>query len=189
MVGTLFVLSTLPFVLAVVPPELFSPLIAQKSLATFNALPSPIEYPQYTNTTTDDWVYFDPNTWTSAFFPSSLYLLNTRAELCGATTSNELGSTNWLDLARSASTALLSLNASAGIGHDVGFISDAFVAELAVWVLSGLPPFTSFCAEAFGNVLLEIQITRPPKQRLMDSLVCSQRGLIPLLDALGAGTQ
>ena len=132
MIVTLFVLSTLPIVLAGVPPEIFSSLIAQKSLATFHALPSPLKYPQYTDPTAGDWLYFAPNTWTSAFFPSSLYLLNTRAKLCGATASNDLGTVDWLDLARSASTALLSLNANAGIGHDVGFISDAFVAELAV---------------------------------------------------------
>jgi hypothetical protein len=132
MIVTLFVLSTLSFVLAGVPEEVFSPLIAQKSLATFHALPSPTQYPQYTNTTDGDWIYFVPNTWTSAFFPSSLYALNTRAKLCGATASNGLGTADWLDLARSASTALLSLNASTGLGHDVGFISDAFVAELAV---------------------------------------------------------
>lgn len=132
MIVTLFVLSTLSFVLAGVPSEVFSSLIAQKSLAAFHALPSSIEYPQYTDTTAGDWIYFVPNTWTSAFLPSSLYLLNTRAELCGTTASNGLGTADWLDLARSASTALLSLNASAGIGHDVGFISYAFVAELAV---------------------------------------------------------
>lgn len=53
----------------------------------------------------------------------------------------------------------------------------------------GFPPFASFCAEVFGNVLLEIQIMRPPKQRLIDSPVFSQRGLIPSLGVLGAGTQ
>ena len=131
MIVTSFVLSTLPFVLAGVSPDLFSSLIAEKSLATFNALPSPIEYPQYTEIT-GEWMYFTSNTWTSAFFPSSLYLLNTRAKLCGATASNGLRTADWLDLARSASTPLLGLNASAGIGHDVGFISEAFVAELAV---------------------------------------------------------
>lgn len=188
MIVTLFVLSSLPFVLAVVPPEVFSSVIAQKSLATFHALPSPIEYPQYTDTTAGNWIYFIPNTWTSAFFPSSLYLLNTRAELCGAA-SNGLGTANWLDLARSTSTALLSLNASAGLGHDVGFISDAFVAELAVWV-SGFPPSYRFVAEALGNInVLEIQITKQPKQRSIDSLVCWRRGLIPSLDVRGAGTQ
>jgi hypothetical protein len=132
MVVCLFMLSTLPFVLANVPLELFSSIIAQKSLRTFHALPSPIKYPHYTDATAGDWKYFNPNTWTSAFFPSSLYLLNTRTELCGATASNDLGTANWLALARSASTALLSLNASATIGHDVGFISYAFIAELAV---------------------------------------------------------
>ena len=187
MIATLFALSTLPFVLAGVPPELFSPLVAQKSLATFHALPSPIEYPQYTDTTAGKWMYFAPNTWTSAFFPSSLYLLNTRAGLCGATASNGLGTADWLDLARSASTALLSVNARSGLGHDVGFISDPFAAELAVCV-SGFPSFTSFCVETFGNVLLEIQTMRPPKQRSINSPVCWRRGLIPSLDVPGAGT-
>ena len=132
MIVTLFVLSVLPCMLADVPVEVFSPLIAQKSLATFHALPSPIEYPQYTDAIVGDWMYFAPNTWTSAFFPSSLYLLNTRKELCGATASIDLGTVNWVDLARSASTALVSLDASSRLGHDVGFISDAFVAELTV---------------------------------------------------------
>lgn len=130
MLITLFVLSTLPFVLADVPVEVFSPLIAQKSLATFHALPSPIEYPQYTDAT-GHWMYFAPYIWTSAFFPSSLYLLNTRAKLCGATASSDLGRTDWLKLARSASTALAFLNDSR-LKHDVGFISEPFVKELHV---------------------------------------------------------
>ena len=132
MLITLFVLSTLPFVLAHVPSELFLPLIPQKIKDTYHALPSPIKYPHYTDTTVGHWKYFDPNTWTSGFFPSSLYLLNSRAKLCGATASNGLGEVNWLDLARSASTALQSLDADYGIGHDVGFISFPFVEELAV---------------------------------------------------------
>ena len=132
MIVTFFLLSTFPFVLADVPLEVFSPLIEQKILATYDALPSPIKYPQYTSTS-GDWMYFDPNTWTSAFFPSSLYLLNTRAKLCGGAASNDLvGTADLVDLARSASTALLSIDASGGVEHDVGFISFAFVEELAV---------------------------------------------------------
>ena len=55
---------------------------------------------------------------------------------------------------------------------------------MSIWISS----FTSFCAEAFGNVLLEIQITRQPKQRLMDTPACWRRGLVRPLDVLGAGT-
>lgn len=131
MIVTLSALSTLPLLLAAVPSELFSPLIAEKGLSTFLGQPSPIGYPQYTNTTSNEWIYFDPNAWTSSFFPSALYLLNARIELCGAT-SDDLGTANWLALARSITGPLISLNASAGLGHDVGFISNAFVAELAV---------------------------------------------------------
>ena len=130
MLVALFRLSTLPFVLAGVPSELFSSLVPQKVLATFQALPFPIKYPQYTNTT-GDWIYFDPFTWTSAFLPTIGYAVNARTELCGATSSNSLGMADWLDLAQSASNGLLALNTSEGIGHDVGFLSFAFVEELA----------------------------------------------------------
>ena len=56
---------------------------------------------------------------------------------------------------------------------------------MSIWFSS----FSSFCAGTFGNVLLEIQIMRPPNKRLMDSPVCWRRGLIPSLDVPGAGTQ
>jgi len=132
MLATLFVLSILPFVLAAVPSQLFSSLIPQKVLATFHALPYPINYPQYTDTTAGKWIYFDPNLWTSGFFPITGYAVNTRAKLCGATTANGLGMADWLNLARSASNGLLSLDADQGIGHDVGFISFPFIEELAM---------------------------------------------------------
>jgi len=115
------------------PVELFSPLVPQKVLAAFNALPSPIQYPQYTDTTAGKWLYFSPNTWTSGFFPATGYAMNTRTQLCGTSSSNGLGSANWLSLGRAASNGLLSLDASHGIGHDVGFISFPFVEELAVY--------------------------------------------------------
>jgi len=121
--------------LAAIPPELFSPLIPQKVLNTFNALPSPIQYPQYTDTVAGTWLYFSPNTWTSGFFPATGYALNTRKALCGATPTNGLGRGDWLSLARSASNGLLSINADDGIEHDVGFISFPFVEELALCVV------------------------------------------------------
>lgn len=114
-----------------VPPELFSPLVPQKILATFKALPNPTKYPQYT-TTTGTWQLFSPDTWTSGFFPTTGYALNTRKTLCGATASNGLGIANWLELAREASAALVPLEIKNNQGHDVGFLSFPFVEELAL---------------------------------------------------------
>jgi hypothetical protein len=48
-----------------VPAQLFSSLIPQKVLATAKALPGPIQYPQYTDTSAGAWQYFVPDTWTS----------------------------------------------------------------------------------------------------------------------------
>lgn len=113
------------------PPQLFSPIVPQKILATFKALPNPIQYPQYT-TTGGAWLYFSPNTWTSGFFPVTGYALNTRKTLCGATPANNLGIADWLALGRGASNGLIPLEISNGVGHDVGFLSFPFVEELAV---------------------------------------------------------
>lgn len=128
---TLVGLLAAPVALAAVPAELFSPLVAQKVHATFNLLPNPIQYPHTTDSTLGKWGLVSPVWWTSGFIPATGYLLNTRKTLCG-NPSNELGTTDWLKLSRSASTALLSLSDAGGIGHDVGFISFPFVEELAM---------------------------------------------------------
>lgn len=114
------------------PPQLWSPLVPQKVLAAFKALPNPIQYPQYTDMGAGKWLYFSPNTWTSGFFPVTAYALNTRKQLCGATSENQLGIADWLAWGRSSSNGLLNLDADHGIGHDVGFISFPFVEELAM---------------------------------------------------------
>ncbi|TFK43016.1 glycoside hydrolase family 88 protein [Crucibulum laeve] len=114
------------------PTQLFSPLIPAKVLATFGALPKPIQYPQYTDTSAGKWLYFIPDTWTSGFFPTTPYALNTRKTLCGATPQNGLGSADWVALGRSASSGLVPLEIKNGQGHDVGFLSFPFVEELAV---------------------------------------------------------
>lgn len=119
-------------VLAVKPQaELFSPLVPQKVLATFNALPSPVRYPQY-STTAGIWQYFPPDTWTSGFSPVTGYALNTRKNLCGASDTNRLGTADWLALSRAASTGLIPLEVETSVGHDVGFLSFPFVEELIV---------------------------------------------------------
>lgn len=130
---------------AVVPPELFSPLIPQKIFNTTQSLPSPIQYPQYTTTWNVTgkpgpgvWLDFVPNTWTSGFFPASLYALNTRKALCGGTSENDLGIADWLQLGRSTSTGLIPLETNNTLEHDVGFVSFPFSEELLMYVFSSV---------------------------------------------------
>lgn len=118
-----------------IPTQLYSPLIPQKVLATYNALPKPIRYPQYT-TTTGTWLYFSPDTWTSGFFPATLYALNSRKAVCPANPANALALANWVTLGRSASTGLVPLEGGNNQGHDQGFLSFPFAEELEMCVQS-----------------------------------------------------
>lgn len=146
-------------VVSAVSPELFSNLIPTKVLATANSIPSSFQYPQYTDTTAGIWQLFSPNTWTSGFFPVTLYALNTRKTLCGATSANSLGIADWISLGRSISTGLIPLEASNGVGHDVGFLSFPFIEELVMCVLK------LFLSPANGDsVMKEIPPTKPPSQ-------------------------
>jgi hypothetical protein len=113
------------------PAELYSSLVPQKVLATFNALPNPVKYPEY-STTDGTWQYFPPDTWTSGFFPVTGYALNTRKNLCCPSDANGLGTADWLALSRAASNGLIPLEVNTGVGHDVGFLSFPFVEELIV---------------------------------------------------------
>jgi len=114
------------------PAELFSPLIPAKVLKTFEALPKPVQYPQYTDSSVGKWQFFVPDTWTSGFFPVTAYALNTRKNLCGATPANGLGTADWLTLGRSASNGLIPLETKNSQGHDVGFLSYPFREELVI---------------------------------------------------------
>lgn len=107
------------------PPELYSPLISQKILKIAQNEPNPAKYPQYTDRTAGTWQYFSPNTWTSGFFPATLYALNTRAKLCGTNDGD-----SWAQLGRQWSTAEIPLEANNTVGHDVGFLSMPFMEEL-----------------------------------------------------------
>ncbi|KAJ7581497.1 glucuronyl hydrolase [Mycena floridula] len=73
---------------------------------------------------------FPPETWTSGFFPATLYGLNTRKKLCPATQANGLGLASWITLDRSFSNGLIPLETKPNIDHDVGFYSYPFVEEL-----------------------------------------------------------
>lgn len=121
---------------AAIPPQLFSSLVPAKILDTAKSLPSLIQYPQYTDMELGQWQLFSPNTWTSGFFPATLYALNTRKTLCGTFENNNLAIADWLNLGRSTSSGLIPLETDNTLGHDVGFISFAFVEELAMQVTS-----------------------------------------------------
>lgn len=132
---TVLLLGSLPAQIASgqgIPQELFSPLSPQKVLATYRASPSQ-QWPQFTDGA-GKWEFYPPRTWTSGFFPTTLYALNTRRQLCGATDANQLGIADWLALGRANSRGL-PLDAGGGVGHDVGFMSFPFVEELAMYVL------------------------------------------------------
>jgi len=71
----------------VVPPQLYSPLIAQKIFKTAATQANPSTYPHYTKlapygSSEGKWQWFGTNTWTSGFFPGNLMLLNERGRLC-----------------------------------------------------------------------------------------------------------
>ena len=118
-------------VTATPPPELFSPLIGQKFLATAQTHRSPAQYPQWTDRNTGAWDWFSPDTWTSGFLPVAMYALNTRASLCP---SAGLNSTNWVTLGQTWSAAEVPLETNNTLGHDVGFVSFPFVEEITLCV-------------------------------------------------------
>jgi hypothetical protein len=118
MLSPVLLLSVLaPLVAAqTIPAQLFSNLIPQKVLATAKSLPASIQYPQYTDTSAGKWIDFVPDTWTSGFFPTTLYALNTRKNLCTATPANGLTAADWLTLGRATSNGLIPLETHNGQG-------------------------------------------------------------------------
>lgn len=123
---TLFVSSFIAFTNAAATPspQLYSPLISSKVRIIAQGQPSPPTYPQFTDSSAGKWQDFAPNTWTSGFFPATLYALNTRAKLCGTTDGD-----GWVALGRQWSTGLIPLEMQNTLGHDVGFVSMPFVEE------------------------------------------------------------
>ncbi|KAH8832000.1 glucuronyl hydrolase [Flagelloscypha sp. PMI_526] len=115
-----------------VPPELYSSIIPQKVLATYQKIPDPIQYPQIT-TTSGTWQLSGADQWTSGFFPAIVYALEERTRLCGASESNGLNIANWVDLGRALTSGLAALEIhNNNVGHDVGFLSFPFVYELQI---------------------------------------------------------
>ncbi|KIJ44224.1 glycoside hydrolase family 88 protein [Sphaerobolus stellatus SS14] len=109
-------------------PTLFSSIIETKLQAIANVLKSPASYPQYTDRVQGIWQFFDPTTWTSGFFPATLYELDTRAKLCPSFKTQ----TDFLGLGRTWSQGEVPLETDSGLDHDVGFLSYPFMHELLV---------------------------------------------------------
>ena len=108
------------------PPELFSSLVEQKVLHIAQNEPSPPMYPQYTDRVQGIWQYFNVNnTWTTGFFPATLYALNTRDTLC-----NKGSIADWVQLGGSWSAGIVPFEKVNGLEHDVGFVSFPFQEEL-----------------------------------------------------------
>ena len=122
----LVLLSVVQDSCAAVPANMFSPLIAQKVSSTAAAFAG--NYPQYTTTNTGAWLFFSPDTWTSGFFPATLYEMNVRQKLCPSSGAGP----NWLALGRSETAAIAHIETDDTVMHDVGFISFPFQAELVV---------------------------------------------------------
>lgn len=114
------------------PQQLFSPLITSKVSATANLLTDPPGYPQWTDAVIGKWSLFPADTWTSGFFPATLYEMNRRKVLSGGLSNG----TDWLKYARAWSVGLTTQENVTHVGHDVGFLSFPFVEELAMWVFS-----------------------------------------------------
>ncbi|CCM05029.1 uncharacterized protein FIBRA_07229 [Fibroporia radiculosa] len=136
------------------PRELYSPLLTEKILQTALASRA-TQYPQYTDRVAGDWLYFAPDTWTSGFFPATLYAMYTRARLCNWDTEN---ATQWLTLGRQWSTAEVPLESNNSVGHDVGFLSYPFVEELVInphneTAISAVNRFASDLAARFSSVV------------------------------------
>ncbi|KAI0668478.1 d-4,5 unsaturated-glucuronyl hydrolase-like protein [Trametes maxima] len=115
--------------LAAPPPELFSPLVAQKVLKTAQSFAGANPYPQYTDRELGNWELFSADQWTAGFFPATLYAMYERTKLCGPTSGD---AKQWLELGRTWSTGEIPLELRTGVGHDVGFISYPFMDELQI---------------------------------------------------------
>lgn len=112
---------------ASVPAQLYSPIIAQK-LASFASSYNGT-YPQWTDHANPArWINFPADKWTSAFFPATLYEMNTRRTLCPDLAGG--AKADWLGLGRGWDDGLIPLEIKNTVNHDVGFLSFPFIEEL-----------------------------------------------------------
>jgi hypothetical protein len=119
---------------AVSPPsDLYSHSISTKLNTTTDPTKYTDVYPQVTTTTTTDsdpakWQYLSADQWTTGFFPATMYEMNRRQRICPVYSDG----IDWLMRARKWSDGLVPLTNGNSQGHDQGFLSFPFIAELAL---------------------------------------------------------
>lgn len=109
------------------PANLYSHTIATKlNTTTANYAGT---YPQVTDHSNPaKWQLLGSDEWTTGFFPATMYELDRRQKLCPAYSDG----VNWLTRGRKWSDGLVPLSNGNSQGHDQGFLSFPFVAELAM---------------------------------------------------------
>ncbi|KAF8308232.1 glycoside hydrolase family 88 protein [Clavulina sp. PMI_390] len=140
------------------PADLYSSVIASKLQGTTNPANYSGVYPQLTNHANPaKWQYLSANQWTSSFFPATMYEMARRQSLCPNTASTG-ANVNWLERGREWSAAILPLDNGNSQGHDQGFLSFPFVAELAVnptnqTAITAINKFAGLLAARFNSVV------------------------------------
>ncbi|KAF8609540.1 d-4,5 unsaturated-glucuronyl hydrolase-like protein [Ceratobasidium sp. AG-I] len=146
------------------PQQLTAPLVATKLSKTAARLPSngAPTYPQFTSLSgSGSWQYFPAATWTSGFFPASLYLMNTRKSVLCKTDSGT-GQTDWLASAERWMQGLDPVaNPNAGlfgVRHDVGFLSFGWFEALTLnpnnqKAKAAINSYAKFLASRFNSVV------------------------------------
>ncbi|KAF9650840.1 glycoside hydrolase family 88 protein [Thelephora ganbajun] len=129
LLALVFIPCALPVSWAAQPPkELYSRLVSSKILATARDRRDGKSYPHNTDQVNGIWNYVGTDWWTSGFFPSTLYSMNRRSELCPTTVDK----VDWVNLGQVWSADLTRLLIRNSVGHDIGFISFPFVDELTI---------------------------------------------------------
>ena len=127
--SSLWLALATPLALAIpnIPPELYSPLITQRLIATGKTSTNPSQYPEWTTLPPYGgqegvWQYFPTSTWTSGFFPASLYLAAERNAICpqGDMVSGPDAST-MITQGAAWAEPLKTLETTNTVKHDVGY--------------------------------------------------------------------
>ncbi|KAF8308231.1 glycoside hydrolase family 88 protein [Clavulina sp. PMI_390] len=138
--------------------DLYSSTISSKLQVTTNPSNYSSLYPQITDHGNPaKWQYLNVNQWTTGFFPATMYEMARRKTLCPNTSSFNDG-VDWLERGRVWSAAILPMDNGNAQGHDQGFLSLPFVAELAVnptnqTAITAINKFAGLLANRFNSVV------------------------------------
>ncbi|KAF8308233.1 glycoside hydrolase family 88 protein [Clavulina sp. PMI_390] len=138
--------------------DVYSPLISSKLKITTNPSNYSALYPQVTDHGNPArWQYLDINQWTTGFFPATMYEMARRKTLCPNSPNFE-DNVDWLERGRIWSEAILPMDNGNAQGHDQGFLSLPFVAELAVnpanqTAITAINKFAILLADRFNPIV------------------------------------